>query len=253
MKNIQLSKRFSVLALIIVAAVFLLPNIISIVNFFLHERDYGKQYADYQADVAAQAAQTVQTRQPGPADEKLRLSFIEPLESDKPLSYPESRFSVPRPVVILDPLIVDVPGDHSDKTIFRRTGPFSVQARLSGTVYDLLADSVADDKADIRSVKIQEISYVAPFNVPVRKLQRTQFYSIPPNPWADELAQGPPRVVEALRPFAFVGRFETPLMDVELNGGSDLRFMVEAVNADGESGYANLEVGVHGLDHKPQI
>ena len=55
MKNIKVSKTFAALIIIIVASVFLLPNLISSVKLYFLDKDYNEQATNYKADIAARA------------------------------------------------------------------------------------------------------------------------------------------------------------------------------------------------------
>jgi hypothetical protein len=173
-------------------------------------------------------------------EERVRIQFVAPFQGPEPISFNESSFSVPRPIVFLDPLVFGDPSAHPGKTVLQRQGPSQYRARLSGTVYDFIADIVPDGQANIRSVKLSGAAGRPDVVVPVRALPRSAQYDVPPNEFLTALRRMPPQFA-GVRPFAFTGRFESDVITIPLQSGHSGVY-AEVVNANGKSGFSKLDI-----------
>lgn len=174
------------------------------------------------------------------ADDDVKILFVAPSHGPEPMSFNETSFSVPRPIVFLDPLVFGDPTGHPGKTVLRRSGPAEYQVRLSGTVYDFIADIVPEGRADIREVEILGTSTGPRATVPVRALPRSEQAAVPTNEYVEQMAKMPP-AFERLRPFAFTGRFESEVMTIRLGTGYN-GIYAKAVNVNGKSGFSKLDI-----------
>jgi len=192
-------------------------------------------------------------RHPALAESAISIEFVAPLFSDDSLAYPESTFSSPASFIVLDPVAFGDPADFENRTVVQRleadpgrarqllglrpdqelpadatTDP-SFRAllqqlageryaiRISGTVYDELANLVPGSLADIESVTLLGES-TPDLTVPVRKLGRDEYATIEPNELI-EIIQDYPEEYRHEMPFPFVGRFETETIEMELSAG----------------------------------
>jgi hypothetical protein len=147
---------------------------------------------------------------------------------------------VPQPVVFLDPLVFGDPAKNPGKTVLRRRGPDEYEVRLSGTVYDFIADIVPSGRANISEVKLQGTSGSPRTSVRVSALPRSLQGSVPANEFMEAVARMPAEF-ERVRPFAFAGRFESEVLTIRLASGSNTVY-AEAVNVNGKSGFSNLDI-----------
>jgi len=123
------------------------------------------------------------------------IAFFAPTD-DRYIDYGESSFSVPRPLVIIDPAVLGSSRDYPSNTTVEQIGPDTVLVRITGRVYDFLSDMVADHHADID---------------------------------------------DALRPYAFTGRFDMGEQELQIHTGTN-SINVTATNADKSTGTATLSI-----------
>ena len=177
----------------------------------------------------------------GPAREaEVRLTFVAPLSGWEELSFPESSFSVPRPIVVLDPVVFGPPDQHPGKTTVEQIGPDRMRIRVSGRVYDFLADMVADRRADIEEVEITSGMFGRLATVSVEPLDPEEQRETAPHPLAEELAQLP-GLEPSIRPFPFVGRFVAEPVEAPIGTGSNDVY-VKAINVNGKYSVSAIEI-----------
>jgi hypothetical protein len=187
------------------------------------------------------------------ADEDVQILFVAPfLDGPEPIRN-EASFSVPQPIVFLDPLTFGDPAEHPGETVLQRQGPDEFKVRLSGTVYDFIADIVPEGRANIREVRLQGTPGVPHAVVPVRALPPSEQEAVPPNEFLEQMAKMPPSF-GPVRPFAFAGRFESEIMTLRVQSGYS-GIYAEAVNVNGKSGFSKLDVNatVNREEHRYDI
>lgn len=156
---------------------------------------------------------------------EIGIKFV---DSDGEVLELTTSFSVPIPIVKLDPVVKGKIGDRSDRSyieVNEKKGFATLQ--LSGTVNDPIADIVAKGRADITKVAVYYTDFECQERKDVVKLKVNR----------DE----PP---SSFRPFPFQGKFKTKPFKMPLNIGSN-SVLVEAVNFLGREGNDStaIEVG----------
>lgn len=162
------------------------------------------------------------------------IAFYSPSDGDYP-AFRDGFFSVPRPTVVIDPVIFGNPEEYPDHTTIQQTGPDEVRLRIRGTVYDFLADMVADRRADIRQVRLaasasgwsREVGLSAS-NMQERHPFR-QYYDTKP------------ALEAALRPYPFAGRFDSGEIELQVHTGYN-GISVAATNVNDVTGTSTVGI-----------
>ena len=212
-----------------------------------------KTMAEAARDLVRVVAAGEETQYPAQAESAISIEFVTPLFSDDSLTYPESSFSSPSSFIVFDPVVFGDPDDFENKTVlqvleadmgmarqllglradqeipaeayddpsFQKTldqlsgGRYAI--RISGTVYDELANLVPDNLADIESVTLLRDSGPN-LTVPVEKLGPAGYATIEPNELIAVMKDYPEEYSYEM-PFPFVGRFQTATIETQLSGG----------------------------------
>lgn len=175
------------------------------------------------------------------SDEKnkdaIEFSFYSPWE-DVPHSFNESSFSVPQPIVVLDELVMGDVDKHPGKTVIQQTGPEQLKIRISGRVYDSIADIVAGGKADIHKVKLVSSTGGTIATLPVTaSIDKEETLSISPT----KEEQDGFFMLESMRPYPYVGRFESKVITMPISSiFNDIH--VEAKNISGKQGISTIAI-----------
>ena len=203
------------------------------------------------------------------AQQAVTMDFVAPLFSDDKLGHAEAFFSSPRSFIVFDPVVFGAPEDHENRTTIQVLEPDEDMARqllemhageeipaeaydspmvqkmlsqlsgiryairISGTVYDELADLVPDSLAAIDSVTLS--SDAGPdVVVAVTKLEPVE-------------APNHPAGFPYQRPFPFAGRFETEPIEAHLLTGVN-NHHVTVTNAANRSTGASIRISDPGSE-----
>lgn len=167
------------------------------------------------------------------------IRFFSPFDGMDVTEIGSGSFSVPRPIVVLDPVVIGSIDGHPRKTVVEQVGPDLMRIRISGSVFDSLADMVADGQADIRQVTLHPVAGGA-ISVPVEAIAPAEQGRVAPHPFAEELARHP-SLAAAVRPYPFAGRFESPVLTLQISTGFNGVY-VEATNANRGSSGSTLDI-----------
>jgi len=165
-------------------------------------------------------------------DSEPTIAFFAPADG-RYIEYRESSFSVPRPIVILDPVVLGSAEAYPDNTTVEQIGPDEVKVRITGRVYDFLADMVAGGEADIEEIVITSNYYGSLSPIPVTR-QSAEYA----HPYFDAASLN---INRALRPFPFSGRFDTGVQKLKIQSGSN-NINATATNTDTNTGTAVLMI-----------
>jgi len=152
------------------------------------------------------------------------------------------------PLIVLDPIVIGNPEDHPGKTVIQKLGNDQLMLRVSGSVFDILADGIANDMGNVRSVKLHAKSslesvgsYMAVQTIPLAD-QRT----VAPNPYQESFDEDS-EYFQPLRPFPYAGRFESdPVLIYDLY---DIEIALWASSVLGHLGHASIEVIIENETH----
>lgn len=195
------------------------------------------QFRHFSMGLATAVSLALSTAFPAQADTEFNeegqpIAFFSPTDGRYP-AFREAFFSVPRPIVVLDPVVIGNPEQYPENTTVEQIGPDKVRIQLRGLVFDVLADMVADNKADIKEVRI-ESNYRGTLAI----IELDSADGTRGHPFREALQAGP---TEALRPYPFGGRFD--LDDIELRIQSGFNALtVTATNVNEKSATAQLAV-----------
>jgi len=145
----------------------------------------------------------------------------------------ESSFSVPRPIVMIDPVVLGSTVTYPNNSTVEQIGPDRVKVRITGQVYDFIADMVADQHADIEEVKVSSHSYGTMAMLPVEKITDSLSH-----PYVDRAPDG---FYNALRPYPFAGRFDLGEFELQIHTGYN-GINIEATNVNLGKGTATLSI-----------
>ena len=167
-----------------------------------------------------------------PGESKPTIAFYAPTDG-RYIDYGEASFSVPRPIVIIDPAVLGSSRDHPNNTTVEQIGPDSVLVRITGEVYDFVSDMVADHGADIGDVLVSSSYYgtLQPLLIETVSDSRS-------HPYFDASSQN---LNTALRPYAFTGRFDTGELELQIHTGYN-GINVTATNFNEGTGTATLSI-----------
>lgn len=166
-------------------------------------------------------------------DEGDFIAFFAPLEGRYP-AFDEASFSVPQPIVVIQPVVFGNPDDYPDRTTIQQVGPAEIRIRVRGTVFDFLADMVADDLADIEQVRIYSHIFGTIATVPLKSAD-----SRAAHPFGENFDNSP--VSDAVRPYPFTGRFDFGEFTLPINNGYN-SISVEATNLNKSTGTATVNI-----------
>ncbi len=161
------------------------------------------------------------------------IAFFAPLEARYP-SFDEAFFSVPKPLVVIHPVVFGNPDDYPNHTTIQQVGPAEVRIRIRGMVFDFLADMVADNLADIEQVRIYSHLSGTIATVPLQSAD-----SGTGHPFGESFDESP--AAEAIRPYPFAGQFDFGEFTLHINGGYNA-ISVEATNVNNTSGTATVSI-----------
>lgn len=161
------------------------------------------------------------------------IAFYSPLEEYYP-SFDEASFSVPKPLVVIHPVVFGNPDEYPNHTTIQQVGPAEVRIRIRGTVFDFLADMVADNLADIKQVRIYSHTSGSIATVPLEAAN-----SRIEHPFGEFFDKSPTAI--AIRPFPFAGQFDFGEFSLPINSGYNA-ISVEATNLNESSGIATLSI-----------
>ena len=161
------------------------------------------------------------------------IAFYAPLEEYYP-AFDRASFSVPKPLVVIHPVVFGNPEDYPDHTTIQQVGPAEVRIRIRGTVFDFLADMVADNLADIKQVRIYSHGSGPIATVPLQSAN-----SGVEHPFGEFFDQS--SLANAIRPFPFAGQFDFGEFSLTINSGYNA-VSVEATNLNESSGIATLSI-----------
>lgn len=161
------------------------------------------------------------------------IAFYSPLEEYYP-SFDEASFSVPKPLVVIHPVVFGNPDEYPKHTTIQQVGPAEVRIRIRGTVFDFLADMVADNLADIEQVRIYSHT-----SGPIATVSLESAKSRIEHPFGELFDQSPTAL--AIRPFPFAGQFDFGEFSLPINNGYNA-ISVEATNLNESSGVATLSI-----------
>lgn len=147
------------------------------------------------------------------------------------------------PVIILDPIAYGGPEEYTNRTTIQKLNFEQISIRVSGSVFDVLSDGIADKKGDIGYIMIwadsllgnitQRVS-VTPISAPNQK-------AVTPHP-QQEFLNAQPEIAKLLRPFAFAGRFQSEEIVIDVAHFYNQSLSVSASNASNEMGFANIDL-----------
>jgi len=160
------------------------------------------------------------------------IAFFAPNDG-RYIDYGESSFSVPRPIVIIDPVVLGSADRYPDNTTVEQIGPDQVRIRITGRVYDFLADMVADHHADIDDVLVSSSYYGTLAPLPIKKVNDSRSH-----PYFDASSL---KINMALRPYAFTGQFDTGELELQVHTGYN-GINVTATNFNEGTGTATLSI-----------
>jgi len=175
----------------------------------------------------------VTTAETGLNDEGDPIAFVAALEGRYP-AFDEAFFSVPRPIVVINPVVFGNPDRYPDNTTIQQVGPAEIRVRVRGTVFDFLADMVADNLADIEQVRIYSHASETIATVPLQSAD-----SRVGHPFGESFDDSP--VADAVRPYPFAGQFDFGEFALPINTGYN-GISVEALNLNKTSGTATLNI-----------
>ena len=161
------------------------------------------------------------------------IAFFAPLEEHYP-AFDEASFSVPKPLVKIHPVVFGNPDEYPNHTTIQQVGPAEVRIRIIGTVFDFLADMVADNLADIEQVRIYSHTSGAIATVPLQSAN-----SGTGHPFGEFFDESP--TAKAIRPFPFTGQFDFGEFTLPINSGYNA-ISVEATNLNKSSGTATVSI-----------
>ena len=174
------------------------------------------------------------------AGESPGIRFHDALSGDDLSSLAVHSFSVPRPILILEPVVLGALEDHPGRTVLDHVDGSEFRIRVAGTVYDFVADAVAGGRADIESIEIRSHTGGVSDHVRLEILAGPEVDSIRPHPMSDQLAQRPD-MARAIRPYPFVGRFESRVYTLPVSTGSNPVYIV-ATNINGGEAVATVDI-----------
>ena len=152
----------------------------------------------------------------------------------------ESSFSVPYPIVVIDPIVFGDPETHPGKTGIKQIGPDQYQIRITGTVYDFIADMVQGDLANIRYITLTHAVLGAVARVPVIPINENQKDGLSSHPLKDEFATMP-GLIQAIRPYPFVGRFASEVITLPISNGYN-GIYAHALNIIGREAVSGIRI-----------
>ncbi len=151
--------------------------------------------------------------------------------------------TVASPYIELDPIVYGAPEDHPGKIAIQKLGTDQLKFRVSGTVFDMITDSIPSDKRLEKKVIIMadslygKVSAGAPIISIDREFQITQT----PHP-AQTYFDENPDIEEVLRPYPFAGRFESEEIIIDINTFSTQSIVLMTNNATNELGFATIDL-----------
>ena len=166
-------------------------------------------------------------------DEGDPIAFFAPLEEYYP-AFDEASFSVPKPLIKIHPVVFGNPDEHPNHTTIQQVGPAEIRIRIRGVVFDLLADMVADNRADIEQVRIYSHASGPIATVPLQSVD-----TLTGHPFGEFFDDSP--VAEAIRPYPFAGQFDFGEFTLPINNGYNA-ISVEATNLNKSTGTATLSI-----------
>jgi len=171
------------------------------------------------------------------SNDSIHFSFFSPMNSEF-TDISESSFSVPHPIIVLDPLVLGNIEEHPGKSVIQQISADQYTIRVSGTVYDFIADMVANRQADIHQVSLVSESMGTIAVVPVKALNPDEQNTIEPHPMADRFT---PSMFRAMRPYPFAGRFESEPITLPISSGYNGIF-AKAVNVNQGYSVAGIRI-----------
>ncbi len=172
-----------------------------------------------------------------PHDENVEILFFSPAMDSDVSAIRESSFSVPKPIVILDPIVLGDPDEHPDTTAIHQIDSGRVKVRVRGVVYDLVADIAAGGEANIRQVAIESTALGTIAIVPVVAVEAEAWADSAPHPLEWELGE----LANAVRAYPFAGRFESEVFMLPISTGSN-DIYVHATNVVKGLGVSGIDI-----------
>jgi len=152
------------------------------------------------------------------------------------------------PIIALDPIVIGNVEDHPGKTVLQKIGNDQIMLRVSGSVFDILADGISDGAANVQRVHLNVKSSLGRANshMAVQAVQLEEQETIAPHPYLDTFEEDP-AYFQPLRPFPYAGRFESePVLIEDL---VDIDIGLWAVGVLDTSGHASIEVEIENETH----
>lgn len=163
------------------------------------------------------------------------FKFYSPYSSMEPSSLAYANFSVPGPVVILDPLVIGMAKDRKNKTVIQQGEDGNYWIQVSGTVYDPIADIVPDGKGNIKTIAIGGWDGIT---IPVETIPPEEQHTVPQNEISEE--QLSDQATKLFSPFPFVGRFKSELIRLPISGLGHNSLAVHVKNVSGKEGVSSI-------------
>jgi len=119
---------------------------------------------------------------------------------------------------------------------------------VSGSVFDILADDIANELGNVRNVSLHAKSSLGAVGgyMPVQAVPFADQRTVAPNPYQVSFDEEP-AYFQPLRPFPFAGRFESePVLIDDLY---DIDIALWAVGVLGQAGHASIEVEIENITH----
>lgn len=175
----------------------------------------------------------VTTAETGLNNEGDPIAFVAALEGRYP-AFDEAFFSVPRPIVVINPVVFGNPDKYPSHTTIQQVGPAEIRVRIRGRVFDFLADMVADNLADIEQVRIYSHASGMIATVPLQLAEGEVGH-----PFGKSFDDSP--AADAVRPYPFTGQFDFGEFTLPINTGYN-GISVEALNLNNTAGTATLDI-----------
>ena len=70
----------------------------------------------------------------------VQITYFSPMSDGDVTEMGESSFSVPNPIVVINPIVFGDPEKHPGKTVIKQISADQYQIRITGMVYDFIAD-----------------------------------------------------------------------------------------------------------------
>lgn len=169
-------------------------------------------------------------------ESNIKISFYSPMD-DQLLSYNESSFSVPQPIIELDELVFGDPDKHPGKTTIQQISADKYKIRVSGTVYDSVADIVAGGEADIKQVTIENSAMGTIATLPITTTNDDEA----PIETLTKEEQDDLLYFQAISPYSYTGRFESESITMHISPGSN-DIYVKAVNINKKYGVGGIRI-----------